>query len=72
MDLERLARWSNLSGCAVYDAARIPNVLDTFGTGTLNYKEEIRRTIWDSWILLTLLIVVVTVEWCVRKRGGLV
>ena len=72
VDLVNMARWGSLSGGAVYDAARIPNVLDTFGTGTLNYKEEIRRTIWDSWILLTLLIVVVTVEWCVRKRGGLV
>jgi hypothetical protein len=72
VDLERLARWSHLSGGAVYDAARIPNVLDTFGTGTLNYKEVTRHTIWDSWILLTLLVVVVTVEWCVRKRGGLV
>jgi len=72
VDLVNMARWGSLSGGAVYDAARIPNVLDTFGTGTLHYKEEIRRTIWDSWILLTLLIVVVTVEWCIRKRGGLV
>jgi hypothetical protein len=72
IDLVNLARWGSLTGGAVYDAGRIPNVLDTFGSGTLNYKEEIRRTIWDSWILLTLLIVVVTVEWCVRKRGGLV
>jgi hypothetical protein len=72
VDLENLDRWTNLTGGKVYDAGRIANVLDTFGVGTLNYTEKIRSTIWDSWILLTLLVVVVTVEWCVRKRGGLV
>ncbi len=72
VDLTNLARWSNSTGGAVYNAANLSNVLDTFGTGTLNYTEETRRTIWDSWIWLTLMVVVVTAEWLLRKRGGLV
>jgi hypothetical protein len=71
-DRETLAYLTHLSGGGVVEADQAAAVLDFFGTGTRRYTEQTRQTLWDAWPLLAVMVLLLTVEWVIRKRGGLI
>ena len=71
-DREALAHLTHLSGGNVVEADQAAAVLDFFGTGTRRYTEQTRQTLWDTWPLLAVMVLLLTAEWVIRKRGGLI
>ncbi|HIA18604.1 MAG TPA: VWA domain-containing protein [Planctomycetaceae bacterium] len=71
-DREALAYLTHLSGGNVVEADQATDVLGFFGTGTHRYTEQTRQTLWDTWPLLVVMVLLLTVEWVIRKRGGLI
>ena len=71
-DREALAYLTHLSGGGVVEADQAADVLDFFGTGTRRYTEQTRQTLWDAWPLLAVMVLLLTIEWVIRKRGGLI
>jgi hypothetical protein len=71
-DREGLAFLTHLSGGSVVEADQAADVLDFFGSGTRRYTEQTRQTLWDTWPLLAVMILLLTCEWVIRKRGGLI
>ena len=71
-DREALAYLTHLSGGNVVEADQAADVLDFFGTGTRRYTEQTRQTLWDAWPLLAVMVLLLTIEWVIRKRGGLI
>jgi len=71
-DRETLAYLTHLSGGGVVEADQAAAVLDFFGTGTRRYTEQTRQTLWDAWPLLAVMVLLLTFEWVIRKRGGLI
>ncbi|MCP4812894.1 MAG: hypothetical protein GY888_10320, partial [Planctomycetaceae bacterium] len=71
-DREGLAFLTHLSGGSVVEADQAADVLDFFGAGTRRYTEQTRQTLWDTWPLLAVMVLLLTFEWVIRKRGGLI
>ncbi len=71
-DREGLAFLTHLSGGSVVEADQAADVLDFFGSGTRRYTEQTRQTLWDTWPLLAVMVLLLTFEWVIRKRGGLI
>ena len=71
-DREALAYLTHLSGGSVVEVDRAADVLDFFGSGTREYTEQTRETLWDVWPLLAVMVLLLTIEWVIRKRGGLI
>ena len=71
-DREALAYLTHLSGGSVVEADQAADVLDFFGSGTRRYTEQTRETLWDAWPLLAVMVLLLTIEWVIRKRGGLI
>ena len=53
---------------------QLPELLDELAAQTehLEEKTETKRTYWDTWPFFLLLVGVLSVEWFLRKRWGLV
>jgi len=67
--LENAAR---LSGGVVVEPRRAHTLADRFGKGTEEITEPKPYLLWNSWPLLIIMVVIVTTEWCLRKRVGLI
>jgi hypothetical protein len=66
-----LARLASLTGGEVVEAPDAVNLATRFGDGVVRTAEVKQRRLWDSWPLLGLIVLAVTVEWVVRKKVGL-
>jgi len=71
-DRAGLARLTSIGGGAVVEADSKNKVLDYFAEGTQRYIEPHSIRLWDTWPLLAFMVMFVTVEWIIRKKGGLV
>lgn len=70
-DRASLARFTSLAGGTVVEADSRNHVFNFFGEGNQSYTEEHSQPLWDAWPLLFGLVVLLTAEWIVRKKGGL-
>ena len=59
------------SGGIVAELYEAPRVLGALGPGTLVTHEVRQYTLWDSGWFLTIIILLVTAEWLLRKKVGL-
>jgi len=66
---QELARASNGSVTAPHE---LPALADAFGAGVQTQVEHRQYTVWDSWVVLMLIVAAATAEWILRKRVGLV
>ena len=66
--LDRLAR---LSGGVVAEPREAGGLPERFGSGTEEITERRPYLIWNSWPLLIIMVLIVTVEWVFRKKVGL-
>jgi len=66
--LEQLA---SLTNGMVVDPARASEALDALGPGVLTHHERRQYSLWDSWPLLSIIVVVAAAEWLLRKRARL-
>ena len=41
-------------------------------TDNLDVKQETKKTLWDTWAFFFSVLLVLTIEWYLRKRWGLV
>jgi len=64
-------RMAELSGGIVTDLARADEVLKALPDSVLVRTERREYTIWSSWPLLIVMMIVATGEWLLRKRVGL-
>ena len=64
-------KMADLSGGTVTDVLGARQALAALGPGTETLKVRHDLNLWDSWLLLLLLISSLTAEWILRKRGGL-
>jgi len=67
-----LDRLASLSGGAVAQPAKAAGLLQWFGPGTTEIVEERPYFLWNSWLLLIIIVGVVTFEWILRKKVGLI
>jgi hypothetical protein len=44
---------------------------DAFGEGSRVLTERVETQLWDSWWLFVLIVLLLTAEWLLRKKGGL-
>ena len=70
-DRANLDKMAALSRGAVAEPAKARRVLERYGPGTEEVTEERKYLLWNSWPLLLIMVVVVTVEWVLRKKVGL-
>ena len=72
-----LASLANLTGDAGGQGLapeELPGLLDQLKTRTTEFEEEIRQqqTLWDTWPVFLTLVALLSGEWFLRKRWGLV
>jgi len=70
-DRSLLSRLADETGGVVVEPPRAAEVMAALGAPVLVRPDRREITLWDSWPLLTLLIVTVTCEWLLRKKVGL-
>ena len=46
-------------------------MLSLLGPATETRRQTRRWAIWDSWVLLAVILVLATTEWLMRKKAGL-
>jgi hypothetical protein len=51
---------------------RAGDLLEVFGAGTKETREMKYISLWDSWLLLALILAAVSAEWILRRKAGLV
>jgi len=66
-----LGRLAGLSGGAVAEPAQAQDLLETLGSNEQVLRNRREYAIWQSWPLLVLLMMLVTIEWLLRKKEGL-
>jgi hypothetical protein len=71
-DRRELTRLAGLGNGAMLEIDANDKVIDYFAAGTERYIEPHSVRLWDTWPLLLLMVALVTAEWIVRKKGGLV
>ncbi len=71
-DRSALDQMAQLSGGAVATPAEAAGLLKHLGSGIQKITEHRQIQLWNSWPLLAILVLLVTVEWVLRKRTGLV
>ncbi len=62
---------AGVSGGKAVGPESAASALDVFGPGSRRLSEIREVTLWDSWPLLALLILVITAEWILRRRKGM-
>lgn len=69
---ELLDRVAAFTGGSVVGPDEAASLLDRFGPGSRTVIEPLNITLWDSWVLMVLLLVLLTGEWLLRRWAGLV
>ena len=72
--LASLAGLTAEAGGAGLAPEELPDLLEQLKSRTDEFEEEIeiKQTLWDTWPMLLLLVVLLSGEWFLRKRWGLV
>ena len=60
------------SGGTVIKPEMLAKWLNELKTDYLNVKQETKKTLWDTWTFFFAVLLLLTVEWYLRKRWGLV
>jgi hypothetical protein len=68
---KELALLARLTGGRAVGPAQAGELWDAFGPGSAMLEERHERSLWDHYAVLVLLLVLLTAEWLLRKRGGL-
>jgi uncharacterized membrane protein len=73
-DLDSMKGVATSSGGEVIGPERLPKWLAelTKKTDYLDVKQETKKTLWDRWSLFFSVVLLLTAEWYLRKRWGLV
>lgn len=71
-DRDFLNRAANMTNGQVAEVWQLDSLLNAFGAPKEILKERRNITLWDKWPLLVAFLVLVTLEWIMRRRGGLV
>jgi hypothetical protein len=73
-DLDSLKVVAGSSGGEVIEPERLPKWLADLmkKTDYLDVKQETKQTLWDQWPLFLCIVLLLTLEWFLRKRWGLV
>lgn len=62
---------AQLSGGRAVGPTGAIGLWDSFGEGSRVLTERVETLLWDSWWLFVLIVALVTIEWLLRKKGGL-
>ncbi len=73
-DTDAMKAVAQASDGKVVRAETLPNWLDELmkKTDYLEVKQETKKTLWDTWNFFFAVLTILTVEWYLRKRWGLV
>ncbi|MEX2607235.1 MAG: hypothetical protein WD708_07805 [Kiritimatiellia bacterium] len=71
-DPELAGRIAAAGGTEVLTPRTLASLYDQLSSGTESESERADITLWDHWALLLLLIVLLTSEWILRRKGGLI
>jgi hypothetical protein len=71
-DRAALGRLASVSGGTLVEADDLARVTTAFAPGTQRYTESHSVSLWDTWPLLAAMIALLTLEWTIRKTGGLI
>ncbi|MGA2258321.1 MAG: hypothetical protein ABSG53_26960, partial [Thermoguttaceae bacterium] len=73
-DIDSMKGVAKSSGGEVVEPERLPKWLAELmkKTDYLNVKQETKKSLWDQWPLFFSLVLLLTAEWYLRKRWGLV
>ncbi len=73
-DLDAMKGVAKSSGGEVIEPERLPKWLAELikKTDYLDVKQETKKTLWDCWSFFFAVVLLLTVEWYLRKRWGLV
>ena len=72
VDRDFLNKMAALADGRVVGVGAAASLIDLFGEPSRVVEERLETTLWDTWPVLLLFVGVVTAEWIVRRRGGLV
>jgi len=65
------AQLAQLSGGKAVTPGDMQSLFESFGEGNRIVKERIERNLWDSWWLFLAIVILLSTEWLLRKKGGL-
>lgn len=71
-DKEQANRLASLSGGIVTAPATATQALERFGPGSTTKVERKETRLWDNWIILAAILILLTTEWIARRKGGLI
>ena len=71
VDSEILKRLASLSGGLVAEPAMAQSLLGQFGPPSLTQTERNEIALWNSWLMLLLLVCCLSAEWILRKKVSL-
>jgi hypothetical protein len=71
-DLEMAERIAHAGGTDLLTPSTLKRLYQKLGPGTESESERADITLWDHWALLLLVVVMLTSEWLLRRKGGLV
>ncbi len=73
-DLDSMKGVAKSSGGEIIEPERLPKWLTELmkKTDYLDVKQETKKTLWDRWSLFFSVVLLLTTEWYLRKRWGLV
>ena len=73
-DLDSMKGVAKSSGGEVIEPERLPKWLADLmkKTDYLDVKQEMKQTLWDQWPPFFAVVLLLTAEWYLRKRWGLV
>jgi hypothetical protein len=70
-NMDTPAQLAQLSGGKAVTPGDIQTLFESFGEGNRIVKERIERNLWDSWWLFLAMVILLSTEWLLRKKGGL-
>ncbi|MCL2701142.1 MAG: hypothetical protein FWE88_05555 [Phycisphaerae bacterium] len=70
-DRALLSHLAAVSGGKIVDPWQAASLLDALGEGVMVTHQTRQHTLWDTWPLLTMILLLVSAEWLVRKKVGL-
>jgi hypothetical protein len=73
-DIDSMKGVAKSTGGDVIEPERLPKWLADLlkKTDYLDVKQETKKSLWDQWQFFVLVVLLLTVEWYLRKRWGLV